>query len=250
MTTGILWFAASATGCTRAASSSGASTTPDTPRLTKPSTSETWESRSASPMGPRQMIVAPSSLPACSAPARMLCQTTCVVPFGMTAIVNAPAPGDADPAAAGAAVLSPPPHAAAAARRIRASVFFIMSLPPKGGSHVSTSSVLRRSRVPLTTRGFRLQAEEISGSSPENLFAFVNRVFTNRVANQIDDAVVGGGHDADGPVRPDHQARRPEGLQRRVDVRTQLGRGPRRPVRFGHQPRQLAAYVGKLAEPA
>jgi hypothetical protein len=58
------------------------------------------------------MIVAPSSLPACSAPARMLCQNVCVVPLGMTAIVNAPA-GAVDFRSAGA--FSPPPHAEVAA---------------------------------------------------------------------------------------------------------------------------------------
>ena len=87
MTTGIFRFTASLTGWTSAASSSGASTMPDTPRLTKPSTSETWASRSSSRIGPRQMMVTPSSLPACSAPARMLCQNVCVVPFGITAMV-------------------------------------------------------------------------------------------------------------------------------------------------------------------
>ena len=49
--------AASLTGPTSATSSSGASTMPDTPRLTKPSTSDTCESRSSSRSGPRQIDV-------------------------------------------------------------------------------------------------------------------------------------------------------------------------------------------------
>jgi len=42
---------------------------PDTPRDTKPSTSETCESRSSSRSGPRQMIETPSSFAAFAAPA-------------------------------------------------------------------------------------------------------------------------------------------------------------------------------------
>ena len=90
ITTGILRALASETGPISAVSSSGASTMPETPRLTKPSTSDTWESRSSSRTGPRQMISTPSSFAARDAPAWMLCQKMWAVPFGMTAMVIVP----------------------------------------------------------------------------------------------------------------------------------------------------------------
>ena len=60
---------------------------PDTPREMNPSTSDTCAARSSSRSGPRQMMETPSSCAAFAAPAWMLCQNTCDVPFGMTAIV-------------------------------------------------------------------------------------------------------------------------------------------------------------------
>ena len=75
---------------------------PDTPRLTKPSTSETCESRSSSRSGPRQMIDAELLAGAFGAGVDALPEP-CVVPFGMTAIVSA----GGSPAAAG---LPPPPQ--------------------------------------------------------------------------------------------------------------------------------------------
>src|SRR5439155_9818101 len=65
---------------------------PDTPVVTKRSTSDICDSRSSSRSGPRQMIDTPSSFAAFAAPAWMLCQKTCDVPFGTTAIVNPPVP--------------------------------------------------------------------------------------------------------------------------------------------------------------
>src|SRR4051812_40651950 len=94
---------------------------PETPRLTNPSTSDTCESRSSSRNGPRQMIVAPVSLPARSAPARMLCQNVCVVPFGITAMVRAA--DDEDVEFAGAADFSPLHEASNTTRSI--SIRFI-----------------------------------------------------------------------------------------------------------------------------
>ena len=89
---------ASSTGRTSARSSSGASTMPCTPWLMKPSTTWICCSRSSSRSGPFQMILtvspfAVSSCAACIAPAWMVFQNSCVVPFGMTAMVNVlPAP--------------------------------------------------------------------------------------------------------------------------------------------------------------
>ncbi len=86
-TTGMPRRFAAATGGASAESSSGASTMPDTPREMNPSTSDTCAARSSSRSGPRQMMETPSSCAAFAAPAWMLCQNTCDVPFGMTAIV-------------------------------------------------------------------------------------------------------------------------------------------------------------------
>ena len=69
MTTGIPRWTAFATGTASALSSRGASTMPETPRLTKPSTSETCESRSSSRSGPRHTISTFSSEAALAAPA-------------------------------------------------------------------------------------------------------------------------------------------------------------------------------------
>ena len=55
---------------------------PETPRLMKPSTSETCESRSSSRRGPRQTMLTPSSRAALTAPAWTLCQKTCEVLSG------------------------------------------------------------------------------------------------------------------------------------------------------------------------
>ena len=90
MTTGIRCFIAALTGATSAESSSGASAMPLTPRAMAFSTSLTCESRSSSRSGPRQATVTPSSCAAFSAPAWMLCQNACEVPFGITATVMPP----------------------------------------------------------------------------------------------------------------------------------------------------------------
>ena len=91
MTTGMPRWTALATGTASALSSSGARTMPDTPRLTKPSTSDTCESRSSSRSGPRHTMSTFWSAAAFAAPAWMLCQNTCEVPLGITAIVVRPA---------------------------------------------------------------------------------------------------------------------------------------------------------------
>ena len=67
-------------------SSSGASAMPDTPRAkrSRPRRPASRDRLRAS--GPRQMMSTPSSAPPLRAPAWMLCQNTCDVPLGMTAI--------------------------------------------------------------------------------------------------------------------------------------------------------------------
>src|SRR4051812_27095653 len=103
ITVGTPAFFASSTGRTSARLSSGASTMPDTPWLVKPSTTCTCCSRSSSRSGPFQMMrtlspEALSSWAACTAPAWMLFQNSCVVPFGITARVSVlPAPDAAAP---------------------------------------------------------------------------------------------------------------------------------------------------------
>ncbi len=61
---------------------------PDTPRLTKSSTTEICASRSSSFSGPFQRISTVSSLEALTAPAWIDFQNSCVVPFGMTAMTG------------------------------------------------------------------------------------------------------------------------------------------------------------------
>ena len=85
---------ASSIGRTRARSSSGAITMPETFWLTKPSTTCTCCSRSSSRSGPFQVMVtgvpaALSSRSALTAPAWIDFQNSCVVPFGITAIDSA-----------------------------------------------------------------------------------------------------------------------------------------------------------------
>ena len=90
ITTGIFCRIAALTGATIAASSSGARTMPEAPRPTAFSISATCASRSSSRSGPRHAMSTSSSEAAFSAPACMLCQNACDVPFGITAIDSRP----------------------------------------------------------------------------------------------------------------------------------------------------------------
>src|SRR5258708_6681484 len=121
MTVGTPARFASSTGRTSARRSSGASTMPWTPCERNPSITWICCSRSSSRSGPFQMMctespVALSSCAACTAPAWMLLQNSCVVPFGTTAMVSdLPAPD--------AAGLSDFAQAASANARRNARVF-------------------------------------------------------------------------------------------------------------------------------
>ena len=94
---------ASSTGRTSARLSSGASTMPDTPWLREALDdlhlllAVVLAQRSLPDDAARESPAAVSSCAACTAPAWMLFQNSCVVPFGMTAIVSAFFAADASP---------------------------------------------------------------------------------------------------------------------------------------------------------
>src|SRR5262245_32927926 len=175
-TTGMLRRLASATGGASAASSSGASTMPATPRLTKPSTSDTCDARSSSRNGPRQMIVAPISLAAFSAPAWMLCQKTCEVPFGITAIV-------------GPLVLRGV-HATSTASRQNVAQ----------GFSPATTAALKRCATYCPTRHPQLQVPEPDCVSAEHGVAFVRCADGEVVGHHRHRAAVVARNRTDGPV--------------------------------------------------
>ena len=148
---------------------------PETPRLTKPSTSETCESRSSSRSGPRQMIV----------DAELLAGAFGAGADALPEVVRRPLRDDGDgevrTAGRGPRIVA---ACVAAARR-----------------HADRRSSQKRESQEL----FHSQLPECLRRSTEHRCLFVVRVFAERVTHQPDDVAIRAGDQADRPVRPDHQ---------------------------------------------
>ncbi len=215
MTTGIFARAASATGPTSAASSSGASTIPDTPRVMKPSTSATCDARSSSRSGPRQMMSTPSSCAAFSAPAWMLCQNTCDVPFGMTAIVVFRLGRRDDPHAGRTRAI------ARATTRLAAHLFIqvLQQATPEASGISAHHRVALGSRPAVQIVGRRATSFARSRRPPCTPASPIPRAADARRNNRT--------------PHPDTD---------------EICRRPSRPVRFGHQARHLAPHIPGLCE--
>src|SRR5439155_6432798 len=220
ITTGMFRCFASATGAASALSSSGASAMPETPRLTNPSTSETCASRSSSRSGPRQITETPSSCAALFAPAWMLCQKTCDVPFGITAIVRP----DAARAAVPAGALS--------------------------GAHPAQTSSSARAALnnPLQSRDWLMVSSTEKIPRPhrrtaEYSVALRGGALAQKISDDVHGSCVIGRQRAHRPVRTDHQAIGAEAVEGDFEVRPQLIGCPRPPIRFGHEAGHLAADV-------
>ena len=246
---------------TSAASSSGASTMPETPRLTKPfdlrhlRVAIVLAQRSA-PDDRRR----PAPRRPCSAPAWMLCQNTCDVPFGMTAIVSAPG------AAARIRWPASRPARRAARRRRRqkqasASALMPRSIVPPRRMPTSAFRLkasytrrarLRRLRFPEIVdrrRTCRTRCKQSLAVPPSICSRSSANTRRSRRARGRSRPRIRRGHVQTGQSEPIISRDGPNAVERDVEVRSELPGRPRAPVGFGHQPRQLAPDVGQ-APPA
>src|SRR6516165_143965 len=143
----------------------------------------------------------------------MLCQNACDVPLGTTATVS-----DFGPR---------------------------VSLPRPQAARTSSSGSNPRILCVIT-----LQPPEPLRISTEDGLLLVRRARRQVLEYDPHRAPVRGGDEADRPVRSDHQALPPEGIERHLQVRPELRVSPILPVRFGDQSRQLGEDVRMAREPA
>src|SRR5262249_2185003 len=141
-----------------------------------------------------------------------LCQKTCDVPFGITAIDSVSAPPDG---------VAPPPLQAASA-----------------GTSASASSA----RV--------IQPPESLGVAAEHRVTLVRRERRHVVGDERHRRRVVGCNRTDRPVRSNHHPPCPEAVEYDVEAGADLSGRPVLPAGFGHEARRLAQHVRVRGESA